>query len=270
MESRFLEFKHTVMTHYRRHGRHELPWRKTSEPYAIVVSESMLQQTQVERVVPFYEAFVARFPSFISLARARSVNVLKMWQGLGYNRRALMLRRCARMVIREHGGALPDTFEELKKLPGFGPYTAGAVMAFAFNKPHPIIETNIRRVYIHHFFPRSKRVDDRRILPLVESSMNRRNPRIWFGALMDYGSWLSQRIPNPNRKSRQYIRQSSFEGSDRQVRGAIIRDILGLKRVSEADIRARFDVPLKRISAIIDGLIREGFLVRTGEELRCA
>lgn len=256
-----MTFKRTVMAHWRRQGRHDLPWRKTRNPYAILVSELMLQQTQVDRVVPFYRAFLARFPSFEVLARARGASVLKVWQGLGYNRRALMLRRCAKKVVSSHGGELPDSFDELVELPGLGAYTAGAVLAFAFNKPHPMIETNIRRVYIHHFFPRAKEVSDDRIVPLVERTMNRRNPGEWFGALMDYGSWLAKRVPNPNKKSRHYTRQSSFEGSSRQVRGRILRELLNAGSLSMFALKQR--ISDARCAEIVSGMERDG-LVRIG------
>jgi A/G-specific adenine glycosylase len=130
-------FRKTVLSHWRRHGRHELPWRQTENPYHILVSEIMLQQTQVDRVIPKYREFLAAFPTFRRLALASAADLLKVWQGLGYNRRALMLQRCAQAVMRDCRGRLPDTHEALCDLPGIGPYTAGAVLACGLNNPQP-------------------------------------------------------------------------------------------------------------------------------------
>ena len=268
MTSHFPAFRKTVLDYYRKQGRHDLPWRQGKTPYAIVVSEIMLQQTQVDRVIPFYIRFVKRFPTWGSLARAQKVSVLKAWQGLGYNRRALMLQQCAQDIVSSHRGVLPDTFGLLVKLPGIGPYTAGAIMAFAFNKPYPMIETNIRRVYIHHFFPKKRVVDDADIIALVEKSMDRRHSRVWFSALMDYGSWLAGRIKNPNRQSVGYTRQSDFEGSSRQIRGRVLKILLARKKMTVSALeKAVGDARFKDILIILE---REGFLVRHGKTVSCA
>jgi A/G-specific adenine glycosylase len=219
-------FRKLVLTHFRIHGRHDLPWRRNINPYRILVSEIMLQQTQVPRVIEKYTEFLKSFPTFRALADAPTARVLKAWQGLGYNRRALMLQRCARAVIDLHGGNLPDTHTELCALPGIGPYTAGALLAFAFDAKHPVIETNIRRVYLHHFFPGRRNVADATILPLVTKHLGQvRSARQWYGALMDYGTHLATQVPNPNRRSRHHVRQAAFEGSLRQLRGTILRHL---------------------------------------------
>ena len=147
-----IHFRKIVLCHYKKHGRHHLPWRKTKNPYRILVSEIMLQQTPVDRVLPKYQEFLKQFPSIKKLAAASLGDVLRAWQGLGYNRRAKYLHQCAAVIIYDNGGIWPRTVNELQALPGIGPYTAGAVMAFAYNQPIPIIETNIRTVYLHHFF----------------------------------------------------------------------------------------------------------------------
>lgn len=268
MKYDFLKFKRTVIDHFSKHGRKELPWRKTTDPYAILVSEIMLQQTQVDRVIPYFEAFLQKFPTIGRLARARTGTVLKSWQGLGYNRRALMLQRCARALESDYGGVVPADFEKLKALPGLGPYTAGAVLVFAFNKPYPLIETNIRRIYIHHFFPRAKSVSDEPILRLVEKTMNRRNPRKWFGALMDYGSWLASQVPNPNRKSNIYSKQSRFEGSERQLRGRVLRELLKRKIMAVSMLKKR--ISDARLESILAAMEREGFVVISRGRVRCA
>ena len=148
------KFKDTVWKYYREHGRSDLPWRKTTDPYRILVSEVMLQQTQVERVIPYYTRFLKKFPTVRALAKAPLSQVLIAWQGLGYNRRAKMLHEAAKEVVRGHGGLFPRTALELEKLPGVGPYTAHAVAAFAYNEDGICIETNIRTAVTHHFFPK--------------------------------------------------------------------------------------------------------------------
>lgn len=265
-------FRRLVMQYWRRHGRHDLPWRTTSNPYRILVSEVMLQQTQVSRVIPKYRGFLRAFPTLRTLASAQPSAVLKQWQGLGYNRRALMLRQCAQAVVRSHGGQLPDDYDALCALPGIGPYTAGAVLAFAFNRPYPVIETNIRRAYLHHFFPRRRNVSDSDILPIVtRHSLFVGSPRDWYSALMDYGSWLGETTPktaNPNRRSRHYVRQAAFEGSLRQLRGRILRALLEKPGITAVRLYAALGD--SRIPDVLPTLEREGFIVREKNRLRCA
>lgn len=252
-----VKFRNVVLSHWRRRGRHELPWRKTTNPYCILVSEVMLQQTQVSRVIEKYREFLRKFPTFRRLAAASSRDVLTVWQGLGYNRRALMLQRCAQAVVREHGGILPADYDTLRALPGIGPYTAGAVLAFAFNTPYPVIETNIRRVYLHHYFPKKKKVSDAALLPIVTRTLDRKNPRRWYGALMDYGTWLALSLSkglNPNVRSAQYVRQSKFEGSLRQLRGRVLAALL-----QGSGLSAYTRDP--RLPRVLATLKREGFVV---------
>jgi len=179
----------------------------------------MLQQTQVERVIPYYKKFIRTFPSARVLARVSLANVLHVWQGLGYNRRAKYLHEAAKIIAREGFTG--------QKLPGVGPYTSGAVSAFAFNKPEVFIETNIRTVFFYHLGPRRK-LSDRQLLPLVERALaqSRMEPREFYAALMDYGAHLKRQGIKLNAKSAHYKKQSAFEGSTRQVRGAILRELL--------------------------------------------
>lgn len=263
---RVRDFMRTVLDHYKRHGRHALPWRESTDPYRILVSEIMLQQTQVDRVIPKYRMFLRMFPSFRALAHAKPSDVLRAWAGLGYNRRALMLHRLAGTVLRDHGGRLPTHHSQLITLPGIGPYTAGAVMAFAFDKPHAIIETNIRRVYLHHFFPHRRTVSDSAILPLITFHLSLiTSPRTWYGALMDYGSFLGERskksevrMTNANRRSAQYTKQSRFEGSVRQLRGRILKTLLASGPLTQAKLAAA--VADARVSFVIVAMAREGFV----------
>ncbi|HNS65921.1 MAG TPA: A/G-specific adenine glycosylase, partial [Candidatus Woesebacteria bacterium] len=178
-------FQRYITIWYQKYGRHTLPWRLTTDPYAILVSELMLQQTQVSRVIPKYKVFLKRFPNLKSLKSSSLADVLIFWQGLGYNRRAKYLWQLAKTTQ-----ILPSSQVELEKLPGIGPYTASAICAFAFNQPTPMIETNIRSVFLYHFFPDQKNVSDRDLVPLVSSAVDQSNPRRWYWALMDYGSYL--------------------------------------------------------------------------------
>lgn len=257
------QFVQTVWEHYRTHGRHDLPWRHTTDPYLIVVSEVMLQQTQVDRVVPKYQAFVGRWGSAQALARAPLRDVLQAWQGLGYNRRARYLHECAKAVT-EKGGVFPDTHDALIKLPGIGSYTAGAVLAFAFNKPVPLIETNVRTVYIHHFFADQTDVTDTEILQLVTQTLDTHQAREWYWALMDYGSYLKKTHGNLNTKSSSYTKQSKFAGSNRQIRGAIIRTLAaGSLTRTELQKRLRLYTP-KRIDEQLLKLQQEKLVTKTG------
>ena len=222
-EDQISAFRSTVVENYRQYGR-SFPWRETCDPYAILVSEMMLQQTQTLRVLPKYKAWLALFPDAASLARAPLADVLAAWNGLGYNRRAKYLQEACRAVCEKYNGTFPHTKDGLDLLPGVGPYTAGAVSAFAYNNPEIFIETNIRSVFIFFFFNGTeKKIPDTELLPLVEQTLDRNNPREWYYALMDYGAELKRRVKNPSRKSAQYAKQSKFEGSLRQARGAILR-----------------------------------------------
>lgn len=214
-----------VWDFYRLHGRHDLPWRKKGslKPYPILVSELMLQQTQVERVIPKFKAFMKRWPTVTSLESASCGEVIKMWQGLGYNRRAKFLHQTAKLVASDSNGRFPKTLIELEKLPGVGSYTASAILAFSYSQPVTLIETNIRSVYLHHFFRNQKNVNDNEILPLIQSTVDELSPREWYWALMDYGSHLKKEMGISNSASSHYKKQSVFEGSNRQIRGAILR-----------------------------------------------
>ncbi|OPY35222.1 MAG: G/T mismatches repair enzyme [Methanoregula sp. PtaU1.Bin006] len=257
-------FQKAVLDYYRLHGR-DLAWRKTSDPYAIMVSEIMLQQTQVERVGSKFPAFMETFPDFRTLAAASLADILLIWQGMGYNRRAIALQKCARKVIDEHGGRLPPDPEILATFPGIGRATASSICAFAFGIPVVFIETNIRRVFIHYFFQDTATVDDRDLLPLVEKTLCREDPRTWYNALMDLGTDLRKATENPNRRSRQYTRQTAFEGSDRKIRGEILRMLLTKTRCTCQDIACRYDGDADRIEKILCDLEREGFITRCGD-----
>jgi len=219
------DFRRTVWAHYKKHGRHDLPWRKTHDVYKVLVSEVMLQQTQVDRVIPFYTKFIKQFPTAKKLAAAPLSEVLKSWQGLGYNRRAKMLHAAAKEL-----SAIPissyrtNLVCELEKLPGVGPYTARAVAAFAYNTDVIVIETNIRTAVIHHFFPKKKKVSDIEIEKILIEALPIGRAREWYSALMDYGAHLKRSGISHNAKGKTYTKQLKFVGSLREARGAILRE----------------------------------------------
>lgn len=266
MNKKEQKFVRDVWDFYDRHGRRSLPWRKTKNPYHILVSEVMLQQTQVERVITKYESFLKRFPTFKKLSEAKLGEVLIEWQGLGYNRRAKLLHECAKEITEKCRGQTPTSQAELVKLPGIGPYTAGAVMAFAYNKAVPIVETNIRTVIIHHFFNDANDVSDNNILKIVSKTLDTGNPREWYYALMDYGAYIKKEFGNPNAKSKHYVKQSTFLGSDRQIRGAILK-LLTEGKVTRAQLLKSLSFEDIRIDAQIERLLKEGMITKIGVTL---
>lgn len=259
-------FQEMVLLQYSRHGR-DLPWRRTTDPYRILVSEIMLQQTQVDRVVQKFATFTERFPDFPALAGAPLPDVLTCWQGLGYNRRAIALRKCCQKVMEEFEGTLPADVDTLATFPGIGRATASSICAFAFDLPVVFIETNIRRVFIHFFFPDNATVSDNEILPLVKDTLYHKSPRIWYNALMDLGTGLKTTVQNPNRRSRQYTKQAAFEGSDRKIRGCILRLLLSNGRMTKKQVITTIGEDSGRVDQIIRNLEDEGFITRSGSYL---
>ena len=225
----FTEFRNLVYSAYEKEGR-VFPWRKKtrkdSAAWGILVSELMLQQTQTARVVSYWNKWMEKWPSPAALNEASLEEVLREWSGLGYNRRARNLKDCAGIIVRDFKGTVPATPDVLITLPGIGPYTAGAIACFAYNYPSVIIETNIRAVMLHFFFNGREGIRDKEILPLIEETLDRTNPRKWYWALMDYGATLKKQVSNPNRKSAHYTRQSGFKGSFRQIRGSLVRALV--------------------------------------------
>lgn len=253
------EFRKSVLDYYTKYGRHELPWRTTTDPYAILVSELMLQQTQVARVEPKYKLFLETFPDVESLAKAPLSTVLQLWQGLGYNRRAKYLQETAKIIAASGGYFFRDR-SRLMALPGIGTYTSGAILAFAYDVPVVMIETNIRTVFIHHFFADQDEVSDAEILELVAATLPKKDIRHWYYALMDYGSYLKKTRGGMNSRSRHYKKQAKFSGSSRQLRGIIIRLLsTGPKTVGEllpAQAFTEMEVQMQ-----LEKLLREGLIV---------
>lgn len=262
-------FRAMIYGHYHANPR-LLPWRETENPYHILVSEIMLQQTQVERVTGKYRKFLDAFPDFAALARAPLRDVLHAWQGLGYNRRAISLQETAKIVVRDFYGLLPEPPEQLRTLPGIGVYTAAAIAAFAFHRPVSLIETNVRAVFIHCFFHDRQDVRDSEIMPLIEATLDTADPRTWYYALMDYGAMLKRTIPNPSRKSAHHASQSRFEGSDRQIRGKILRFLLKMPQSRKDDILLELQETPERVAKILADLEKEGFIIRQGSHCAIA
>lgn len=259
-------FQNTVLDYYSQHGR-RLPWRERINPYRVFVSEYMLQQTQVGRVERKFPEFFLEFPNLQVLASSPLSSVVKAWSGLGYNRRAKYLHQSAKIIIKEYEGRIPKKSRQLEALPGIGPNTAGAILAYAYNQPSVFIETNIRAVYLHHFFNDRSDVDDQEIIPLISQTLNRSDPRTWYWALMDYGTHLKRTLPNPNRRSKQYALQSRFEGSNRQIRGQILRELTA-GPVSFNDLVQKIDDV--RLKQILVELVHEGLIEDIREEYRLA
>lgn len=269
-------FRDAVYGHYREFKR-DLPWRHTRDPYQILVSEMMLQQTQVSRVVSKFVEFVGRFPTARALASAPLGEVLETWAGLGYNRRAKMLWEAAKALVEKHSGILPSTYEGLRALPGIGDYTASAILAFAFGTGRPLIETNVRAVIIRHFFPRKKDVSEHEILSLTEQTLDRENPRDWYAAFMDYGAHLKANEGNHARRSAHHgkVKKTAFAGSMRQVRGEVLKEVLAKRGRANAaavarSVAARLGVDPEKSSAALDGLLRDGLLKKDGANVRTA
>lgn len=220
----------------------------------------MLQQTQVDRVISKYKEFLHTFPSVRALSDASLGEVLRVWQGLGYNRRAKMLHESAKRVVNLYGGKVPHLYQDLRTLPGVGEYTAKAVRVFSWGAPELLVETNIRSAYLHHFFPKGKLVTDKELLPYLEKTLDTKNPREWHFALMDYGSYLKKTHPNPSRKSALHKTQTKFRGSSREVRGALIRALV----VKKSSLTELYKLPFEkqRIKEELMKLLKEEMIVR--------
>lgn len=252
------EFQKTILQYHSEYGRTFL-WRETTDPYHVLVSEFMLQQTQTDRVVKKYRQWLDVFPTIHALATAEFTDVLHQWIGLGYNRRARFLHRTAKQITENCAGVIPDDPAVLQTFPGIGSYTANAVACFAYNRPCVFIETNIRSVFIFFFFREQSAVSDLDIFPLIKTTLYDKNPRLWYYALMDYGAALKKKTSNPNRKSRHYTKQSAFEGSVRQARGEILRLLLK-KPMYKTELFSVTKLSEKKLATALDGLVSDGFV----------
>ncbi len=245
-----------------------MPWRNDTRPYYVLVSELMLQQTQVDRVVPKFEAFIGRFPNESALASASLAEVLTMWQGLGYNRRAKYLHAAAKMIAERMDGIFPSSVEELIALPGVGRNTAGALMAYAYNRPVLYVETNVRTVYFHHFFSSFDTVEDKEVLDILARTIDKDNPRRFYWAVMDYGSWLKRQGVKNVAQSKHYTKQSKLEGSLRQVRGQIVKALTDTA-LSPVELEQLLFAD-ERFDRALNDLVREGLVQCAGGKLQLA
>lgn len=262
-------FQAIIKQHYQASGR-KFPFREPehyADPYKVLVSEIMLQQTQADRVVNKYLAFLKVFPDFKSLAEAPTEAVLKAWIGLGYNRRALALKRIAEEVVSKHGGKLPSSVAELDEFPSIGPNTAASIATFAFNAAVPFIETNIRAVYLHFFFNDDPSITDEALVDIVTRTVDASNPREWYYALMDFGVLLKRSGKDPQKGKAGKQKAAAFKGSTREARGRIIKAVInGQKSLQElAEITGR---DLVSTGKIVDQLVREGFLENDTDRYR--
>jgi A/G-specific adenine glycosylase len=253
---RIQEFQKKVLSFYKKNGR-MLPWRETTDPYKILLSELMLQQTQVNRVIRYYESWIARWPTIHALASASRVEVLQAWMGLGYNTRAMNLHKAARKIVTQFDSDVLEAMRQYKEIPGVGRYTSQAVQIFATNADLVTVDTNIRRIFIKEFhLPET--VSDKELWMLAERCLPNGRSREWHNALMDYGA-LHLTAQKTGIKSK--TRQSRFEGSDRQLRARIIR-ILLQNDESLMNISRILNVERTWLQRILEKLISEDIILK--------
>lgn len=257
---KYARLQQEIFGWWKRHAR-DLPWRKTRDPYRILVSEVMLQQTQVSRVLPKFAEFLIRFPDVHALAAASAAEVLRVWKGMGYNRRALYLKRTAESVVREHDGVFPDSEAELVKLPGVGKYTARALMVFAYEQDVAMVDTNIRQIITHFFFggrPQKENV----IQEVADALVPAGKSWAWHQALMDYGALKLSRIKPKRPRGNPKV---PFAKSNRFYRGKLM-DWLRDGHMAHGDVigrfRTRYGKDAEFAETVIAGLVSDGLLVR--------
>ncbi len=258
-------FIEQVWKYYQNHGR-ILPWRQPGEnnwfdPYKILISEIMLQQTQVTRVVEKYKLFLEHYPSITDLAEAKLADVLIDWSGLGYNRRARYLHEAARTLSTSN---TPWTYDLLVSQKGIGENTAKAILVYSYNLPEVFIETNIRTVYIHHFFKGRIDVSDAQLIPFVLETLDKEHPREWYYALMDYGTYIKAQYGNISRASSTYVKQPQFEGSFRELRGRVLRLLHG-GPILQDDLCMM--VKDERLESVLDGLRKDRLITLRGKSV---
>jgi A/G-specific adenine glycosylase len=255
-------FQEIILTHYKEAGR-TFPWRENTNPWGVLVSEFMLQQTQTERVIDYWNRWMEKWPSPKDLAEANLEEVLREWSGLGYNRRARFLHESAKKITSDFAGIVPPDRDQLKTLRGIGEYSSGAIACFAYNVPCVFIETNIRRVLIHFYFQDQSDINDSELFPIIEETLYKENPRLWYWALMDYGSELKKVTVNPNRRSAHYTKQSKFEGSLRQVRGAIVKTLAQEGAAAIEELHEKTGFEYDRIKQALDKLHHESMVAES-------
>lgn len=261
---KIVRFQNEILDFYKNNKR-KMAWRDISNPYKIFVSEMMLQQTQVERVKVKYAEFIKKFPTIQSVAQAEKNEILKTWQGLGYNRRALFIKHTCEEIIQKHKGIFPKDFTTLQSLPGIGPSTAGAICAFAYNQHVSFIETNVRAVILHFFFKNKEKVSDKEILALLpQITPSDIDPRNWYYALYDYGTHLKKTLGKNktklHQKSKHYNKQSKFEGSFRQKRAQVLKLKLSNPDISDIEIIEKLKLEPQELEDVVISLDKDGLI----------
>ncbi|HWR27858.1 MAG TPA: Fe-S cluster assembly protein HesB [Candidatus Thermoplasmatota archaeon] len=244
-------FQKKVFSFYEKNKR-DLPWRKTIDPYKILLSELMLQQTQVKRVILYYEKWIARWPTIDALASASLPEVLHMWMGLGYNTRAKNLHTTARKIVATFNSDVLQAMKQYKELPGIGKYTSQAVQIFSSNSDLVTVDTNIRRILISEFKLPIK-IADKELWLLAETCLPLGESRDWHNALMDYGA-LHMTAQKTGIKPK--TQQTQFEGSNRQIRAQILRCLLQ-KSMSFSELEKTVGIGQMRLGAILDKMMNE-------------
>lgn len=265
-QQKITQFQEFIWQFYERYGR-PFAWRNVENPYYILVSEIMLQQTQTYRVEPKFDQFIAAFATIEDLAEADLRDVLGVWQGLGYNRRGKALWQNAQRIVTDFDGELPSEPDVLQTFNHIGPNTAASIAAFAFNKPVVFIETNIRAVYLHTFFKDQEDIKDAQLMPLIAQTLDGQNAREWYYALMDYGVHLKKKLPNPSRKSAHHNVQSKFQGSDRQIRGKIIKKVVEVGQLQKDALFAFLGKECERYERILNALIAEQMVLKKDNQI---
>ncbi len=261
-KQQIIDFQAKILSWYSANKR-ELPWRKSRDPYRILLSEIMLQQTQVSRVIPKYEAWLRALPTIDHLAKATTADVLSLWSGLGYNRRALFLQKAAKTIVFDHKGIWPQSVAELKNLPGIGEYTARAVACFAFDEQVAVVDTNVKKVIAVELFA-GVLPEDKTISKIADALLPHGKAYDWNQGLMDYASTMlkKEKIPIP--------RQSTFKGSRRYYRGKIIKLLLERREIEEHEIISVISdakANAEHIQSILTDLKREGFILQKNEKI---
>lgn len=281
MEKEIKQFRKAVWHYWKKEGRHELPWRKTHDPYKILVSEVMLQQTQVPRVIEKYTEFLSLFPTVHVLAHATLRDVLRVWSGLGYNRRGKYLHDAAKVIAKQYDGDIKAA-TAAEKLPGMGPYTRAAVRVFAFNEPHTLLETNVRAAFIHHFestlcksdlHKKDTKISDKQLVPLMKKAAEDQDPREWHWALMDFGVHIKKLHKNPARRSATYTKQSTFKGSLREVRGILLKSLSHSTKIETdlyLEVAKHAHIKKARVQEALESLVRDGLIKKVKGKWRIA
>ena len=257
-QARIRKFQTMILTWWKTHRR-DLPWRKTHDPYKILVSEIMLQQTQVSRGLPKYIEFLEVFPTVEKLAGAKTSSVLRIWKGMGYNRRALYLQNTAKKVVLDYNGIFPNTEQQLTTLSGVGKYTARAIMVFAFAIDIAVVDTNIRQIITHFFFDDAPQ-PEKSIQEVADQLMPKGKAWEWHQALMDYGAIALER----NEKRSIKKKSKPFKETNRYFRGRLL-DLVYEKQWKEADLMSemvkKFGKDKEFMEEIINGMSKDGLIV---------